>query len=52
VKDEYERLRSEIDVPELEKFHKSFLEKEKYHEKAQTGQPVHQPRFELSRFAV
>jgi hypothetical protein len=52
VKDEYERMRNDINVPKFEKFHKIFLKKEKYHEKAQSGQSVSQLRFELSRFAV
>jgi len=34
VKDECERMRKEINVQKFEKFHKMFLEKEKYHEKA------------------
>jgi hypothetical protein len=37
VKDELERMRNEVNMPKFEKFHKTFLEKEKYHEKAQSG---------------
>jgi hypothetical protein len=33
-------MRNEINVPKFEKYHKINLEKEKYNEKAQSGQPV------------